>query len=97
MDSTQVNISEYYEMVKDEYDIDYTHFKEICLSPFKMLKKVMTLGLMKNIRLQYLGIFEVSAGRVKYQKNILNNKYKEGLLSEKKLNEKMEILNRYEI
>jgi hypothetical protein len=96
MDLTNKNIEEYFEMVKEDYDIDYNHFKIICGSPFRMLKNVVSQGLMKNVRLQYLGVFEVSAGRVKYQKRILEDKLNNGLIGVKKYEEKMKTLNRYE-
>lgn len=97
MDTTQTNVEEYFEIVKDKYDIDLEHFKIICTSPFKFLKEIMSSGVLKNIRFQYLGNFEVSSGRVKYSKKSLQENFDKGLISERRYKERMKVLDNYEV
>ena len=64
-------VEEYYETVKDRYNIPLDHFKIICTSPFKFLRNVISTGVLKNIRFQYFGNFEVCSSRVKFCKKTL--------------------------
>ena len=97
MESSASNIEQYYEQVREQYpNIDLEHFKVICTAPFKQVKKVMSSGVLRNIRLQFLGVFEVSQSRVKYSKRSLQANYDNGLISEKRYTERMKVLNSYE-
>jgi|SRR6187402_3647511 len=96
MESATSNIEQYYEEVKDKYDLDLEHFKIICNSPFVLLKRIMTLGIMKNMRFQYFGNFEVSASRVKYSKIQLIKNYENQLISKHRYEERIKVLNNYE-
>lgn len=97
MESSATNIEQYYDTVKEQYpDISLEHFKLICTAPFKQVKKVMSSGILRNIRLQFLGVFEVSQSRVKYSKKTLQANYDNGLISEKRYTERMKVLNSYE-
>ena len=93
MDSNKVNIKEYYEEVKDQYDIDLVHFEKICRAPFLFVKGVMSSGLLMDIRLQYFGVFKVSKSKLKYYKKNLIEKFSRGDISEEKFNKKMKIFN----
>jgi hypothetical protein len=95
VDSNLTNIEEYFELVKGEYDISFEEFKLACLSPFAFTKKVMSLGLLKDIRLQYFGVFKVSSGRVKYSKKAVTENFENGLISEERYNKRMNILNNF--
>ena len=97
MESSTSNIEQYYEQVKEQYpDITLEHFKIICTAPFKQVKRVMSSGVLRNIRLQFLGVFEVSQSRVKYSKKTLQANYDNGLISERRYTERIKVLNSYE-
>lgn len=96
MDSSASNIEQYYETVKDQYNIDLEHFKIICTAPFKQVKRVMSSGILRDIRLQFLGVFEVSGSRVKYSKKTLTENFKNKLISEKRYLDRLNVLNSYE-
>ena len=90
-------IEEFYEEVKNTYpDISLNEFRIICNSPFKFIKEVINRGVLKNVRLQYFGVFEVMPSRVKYSLKTLENNYKTGKITEERYNKRKEILERYE-
>ena len=90
-------IEKFYEQEKSSYpDLSLTEFKLICNSPFKFTKEVMNRGTLKNVRLQYFGIFEVMSSRVKYFLKILENNYEAGKITEERYNKRKEILDKYE-
>ena len=64
--------------------------------PFKFLKKIISSGILKNIRLQYLGTFEVSKNRVNYSKKMLQENYDNNVISEVRYKDRMKVLNNYE-
>ena len=90
------NIEEYYNEVKDQYNIDLEHFKFICNTPFRFVKKVMSSGILSNIRIQYLGTFEVSPSRVNFTRKTIQENYDNNLISKTRYEYKMKILNSYE-
>ena len=90
-------IEEFYEENKHKYsDIPLSEFTSICNSPFKFIREVINRGLLKNIRLQYFGVFEVMPSRVKYSLQSLENNYTKGVVSEKRYKERKEILSNYD-
>ena len=90
-------IEEFYEENKHKYsDIPLSEFTSICNSPFKFIREVINRGLLKNIRLQYFGVFEIMPSRVKYSLQSLENNYTKGVISEKRYKERKEILSNYE-
>jgi len=97
VDSNLFNIEEYYNEVKDLYpDITLAQFSDICRTPFKFVKQVISSGTLENIRLQYFGVFEVSDSRVKYNRKILEENFKKGIISEDRYIKKKKILDNYE-
>ena len=96
MDSVQTNIQEYYENSPLEGVIPFEEFKLMCTSPFKMVRKTFTNGKLIDIRLQYFGVFEVSKSRLSYSKKMVQQNFENKLISEKKYNERMSVLNSYE-
>ena len=68
-------IEEFYKQQEHLHDsISINELRLICNSPFKFTKEVINRGTLKNIRLQYFGVFEVSPSRVKYSlKNLEEN------------------------
>lgn len=96
METTNSNITQYFEEVKDLYDLDYEHFKKICLTPFVFVKSIISSGVLRNIRLQYFGVFEVSPSRVKYSKKTLERNYKAGVIPEERYNRRIKVLNSYD-
>lgn len=90
-------IEEFYEEVKHIYpDLSIDEFKIICNSPFKFTKQVINRGILKNIRFQYFGVFEVMPSRVKYSLKTLENNYKTDKITEERYNKRKEILEAYE-
>ena len=88
-------IEEFYNAEGKDYNISLEECKLICNSPFKFVKEILGRGILKNIRLQYFGVFEVSSSRVKYSKKTLEENYNKGLISEKRYKERKETLNNY--
>lgn len=89
-------IEKFYEQEKSFYpDLSLTEFKLICSSPFKFTKEVINRGTLKNVRLQYFGIFEVMPSRVKYSLKTLENNYETGKITEERYNKRKEILGNY--
>ena len=89
-------IEEFYEENKHTYpDLSISEFRIICNSPFKFIKEVINRGVLKNIRLQYFGVFEVMPSRVKYSLQKLEENYKEKKISEERYNKRKEILEKY--
>lgn len=89
-------VEEFYEEIKNTYpDISLNEFRIICNSPFKFTKEVINRGTLKNVRLQYFGVFEVMPSRVKYSLKTLENNYKTGKITEERYNKRKEILERY--
>ena len=96
MDSFSNIIEEYWEEVKDQYDIPFEEFKLVCRTPFKFAKEIMSSGILKNIRFKYFGVFEVSGSRVHYCKKSLESNYEKGVISEKHYTKRLNVLNNYE-
>lgn len=89
-------IKEFHKEKGEELGISLELCEEVCKSPFIFVKEVMNSGILKNIRFKYLGLFEVSASRVKYSKKTLEEKYAKGLVSEKRYQERIKVLSNYE-
>ena len=90
-------VEEFYEEIKNTYpDIPLNEFRIICNSPFKFIKEVINRGVLKNVRLQYFGVFEVMPSRVKYSLQSLENNFKDNKISEKRYLERKEVLENYE-
>jgi len=96
MDSTTSYIEQYYSENPQYHDIPFEEFKLICNSPFKFIKEVLNRGILRDIRLQYFGVFEVVESRVKYFRNKLEENYKKKTISEKRYNERLKVFNGYE-
>ena len=89
-------IEEFYEEVKYIYpDLSIDEFKIICNSPFSFVKQVINRGILKNIRFQYFGVFEVIPSRVKYSLKTLEENFKANKITEERYNKKKEILEKY--
>lgn len=96
MDSVSSNIEQYYNENPEFHDIPLEEFKLICQSPFKFVKEVFNRGILRDIRLQYFGIFEVSGSRVKYSKKQLEENYQNNVISEQRYQDRLKVLNAYE-
>lgn len=91
-----MEISNFYDKyIKDVYNITEEQCKDICSSPFRMLKEVISSGSMVDVRLQYFGLFKVNSGRVKYSLKNLEKKYQEERISKEKYIERKNILTKY--
>lgn len=90
-------IEEFYEENKHIYpDLSISEFRLICNSPFSFVKQVINRGVLKNIRFQYFGVFEVMPSRVKYSLKTLEENYKSKKITEERYNKRKEILERYD-
>ena len=90
-------IEEFYEEVKHIYpDLSIDEFKIICNSPFSFAKQVINRGILKNIRFQYFGVFEVMSSRVKYSLKTLEANFKANKITEDRYNKRKKILENYE-
>ena len=89
-------IEEFYEENKHTYpDLSVNEFRIICNSPFSFAKQVINRGILKNIRFQYFGVFEVMPSRVKYSLKTLEENFKANKITEERYNKRKEILERY--
>ena len=89
-------IEEFYEEVKHIYpDLSINEFRIICNSPFNFVKQVINRGVLKNIRFQYFGVFEVMSSRVKYSLKTLEENFKNNKISEDRYLKRKAILERY--
>lgn len=90
-------IEEFYKEKKHLYpNISLDEFRVICNSPFKFTKEVINRGTLKNIRLQYFGVFEVMPSRVKYSLKTLIENFKSNKITKERYDKRKEILERYE-
>ena len=90
-------IEEFYKQQEQLHNIiSLDELRIICNSPFKFTKEIINRGTLKNIRLQYFGVFEVMPYRVKYSLKTLENNYKTGKITEERYNKRKEILEAYE-
>lgn len=90
------SIEEYYEHVKDDYDIPFEEFRLICNTPFKFIKNLANNNVLRDFRLKYFGVFKVSDAKVKYYKKNLLQSYKEGNISQKYYEQKIKTIEDYE-
>lgn len=90
-------IEEFYNKNKDTYpEVSLEEFKLICNSPFLLIKEVMNRGLLKDIRIKYLGLFKVVPSRVKYSLINLEKNYEEKKISKERYEKRKKILTSYE-
>ena len=89
-------VENFYNIEGKKYNITLEECNLICTAPFRFIKEVLNRGLLKNIRLQYFGIFKVSSSRVKHTLKSLEESYQKDLISEKRYEERKEILKNYE-
>lgn len=90
------SIEEYYEFVKDDFNIDYEEFKLICNAPFSFIKDLTSKGILRDIRLKYFGVFKVSASKVKYYKKSLLTSLKKGNVTQAYYDSKIKTIEEYE-
>ena len=92
-------LEEFYEYYKGkagkDFQMDFGDFCRVCRTPFRFLKKEMTDGTLDPYRLQYLGTFTIPENRIKFSHTTLDNKLKDGLISERRYKERKQLLNRH--
>ena len=89
-------IEEFYEENKHTYpDLSVNEFRIICNSPFSFAKQVINRGILKNIRFQYFGVFEVMPSRVKYSLKTLEENFKANKITKERYNKRKETLEKY--
>lgn len=90
------NIEEYYEEVKDQYNIDLEHFKFICGTPFRFARRIISSGILDSMRIQYLGTFEPVGARVKYFRRVIEEKFQKGEITKERYEQKIKMFDTYE-
>ena len=91
------SIDEFYTKHEDIYrDIPLSEFKLICNSPFMLIKEVMNRGLLKDIRIKYLGVFQVVPSRIVHSLKKLESNFKEKKISKERYEKRKSILSSYE-
>lgn len=97
MKSNSNNIEEFYNEIRGKYSsISLEDTDKICRGPFKFIKEVISSGELKDIRLEYFGVFEVSKRRLNFKKKSLQESYENGTVSQAVYDKRMKILNSYE-
>ena len=91
----QSAVEEFYEIYKEGFHGDFKDLDNIVRGPFRYFKSELTQGTLKPYRLQYFGTFSIPRPRIFHAKKKLTEKLSEGLISESKYSERMELLNRY--
>ena len=90
-------IEEFYKQQEQLHNIiSLDELRIICNSPFKFTKEIINRGTLKNIRLQYFGVFEVMPYRVKYSLKTLEENFKQNKITTERYNKRKEILENYE-
>lgn len=89
-------IEEFYSSTDLKEHFTLEQMKQICSSPFSMLKRVMNSYELKEVRFEYFGVFTVSPSKVKYYKQNLINKYEKGGMSEEVFYKKIKVIEAYE-
>lgn len=95
MKSTKENILEFYEEIKQEFDLPLEVIKDICYSPFSLVRETIKNNTLKNVRLPYFGVFNVSEFFVKKKEEINEARYKEGKITDKLYKERKDMYNNF--
>lgn len=74
-------IREYYETVKDKYNIDFKIFEEICKAPFAFIKHLMKQKELYIISIKYMGKFRVFQSKLKKEISNLDIKLEKGYIT----------------
>ncbi len=96
MESFSSIVNSYWEKVKGNYDIEEKEFSNVCMNVFTFIRESISTGKGKNIRIKYLGVFEVSKSRVKYSKLALAENLEKGVITQEHFNKRMEVLNKHD-
>lgn len=89
-------IEKFYKTTRDKYpNLTLEQYKEICKSPFNLIKETMKEGKLEDIRLQYFGVFKVFPARVKGMKNIITTRLRMGKMSKPEFDGVNDMLTSY--
>lgn len=83
-------IKNFYEKYGKEIDLPFDKVKNICESPFKIMKQKIDSGELHDFTLLYLGKFLCNDSRLGYYTKSLEEKYKKGLITEEQYNKVLE-------
>ena len=79
---SQELLKEFQKELPQEYQhLNYEQLREICYSPWKMLKDEMEQGTLVPVRFQYFGTFQVYEGRAKNMLKRLQKRYEENTIN----------------
>lgn len=76
-------IEEFFLKERSKYpNLTLEDFREICTSPWRMLRKEMEAGNLTSVRLKYFGIFQVLPGRAKHLLNRNKKNLEKGIINQ---------------
>lgn len=75
-------IEEFYDSIKDEFDLTFDQVVDICFGPFIFTKKIIEKGDFESVRLKYFGNFTVYSKRIKSMLEKNKEMLEEGRLSQ---------------
>lgn len=88
-------ISEYYEQVKDKYNISLDHFKIVCKVPFLFFQKMMAHPDLPIIKIKYFGRFLIFPSTAKGIIKAQTEKFNRGEISEQEFIDTTQSLKRH--
>jgi len=86
-------IQRYYEASGSTMDFD--DFREICTTPFKHMRRGMSLSTLPEIRIMYMGTFVVNPGQILGMLKFTESRYKKNLIDEKQYMRYIKLLTDY--
>lgn len=91
-------IKQYYEEVKDKYpEMDHAEFELVCRAPFLYIKRcIMSTTVAYNIRVKFLGVFNLYTKRVRESMTINERAFKKKIITEEEYTNRKDYLERLE-
>jgi nucleoid DNA-binding protein len=89
-------IKEFYkENEEDLHGLSLKEVRDICIFPFKSIRKHIESGLLPSIRIMYLGVFQVYKKKAKSELSQLRKKHEEGHITTSQYEEYKNVLKTY--
>lgn len=82
-------IHEFYEENKDTLNLPYSKVKNICESPFRIMKEYIDGGKLHDFTFTHLGKFLCNDVRLEYFTKSVEERYKKGIISEETYKQKL--------
>ena len=95
LDNQQL-FTEFFEENKEDFpNVSYEQMKEIISGPWRQLNRIMSEGLMEEMRIKYFGNFTLYPKRVQSELSNLERRYKSGTVAEKDYIRIKTMINKY--